>query len=39
MEVVQAAQRKGVGFGSIQVVDSTHTIADDKEAEEDRRRT
>jgi IS5 family transposase len=38
IEVVQAAQREGVAFGSIQVVDSTHTVADVNVAKEDRRR-
>jgi len=37
-EVVQAAQRQGVTFGSIQVVDSTHTIANVNVAKDDRRR-
>ena len=37
MEVVQAARQQGVVFGSIQVVDSTHTIADVNVAKEDRR--
>jgi IS5 family transposase len=36
-EVVQAARRQGVTFGSIQVVDSTHTIADVNTAKDDRR--
>jgi IS5 family transposase len=38
MEVVRAARRKGVVFGSIQVVDSTHTVADVNVAKDDRRR-
>jgi IS5 family transposase len=37
-EVVQAARREGVAFGSIQVVDSTHTIADVNIAKDDRRK-
>jgi IS5 family transposase len=37
-EVVQAAQRQGVAFGSIQVVDSTHTIANVNVVKDDRRR-
>jgi len=37
-EVVQTAQRQGVAFGSIQVVDSTHTIAKVNVAKDDRRR-
>jgi IS5 family transposase len=36
--VLQTAQRQGVVFGSIQVVDSTHTVADVNVAKEDRRR-
>jgi IS5 family transposase len=38
VEVVQAARRQGVVFGRIQVVDSTHTIADVNVAKEDRRK-
>jgi IS5 family transposase len=37
-EVVSMAHRQGVAFGSIQVVDSTHTIADVNVVEEKRRR-
>jgi IS5 family transposase len=37
-EVLQAARRQGVVFGRIQVVDSTHTIADVNVAKEDHRR-
>ena len=36
-EVVLAARRQGVAFGSIQVVDSTHTTADVNVAKDDRR--
>jgi len=36
-EVVLSAQRQGVAFGSIQVVDSTHTIANVNVAKDDRR--
>ena len=38
VEVLQTAQRRGVVFGSIQVVDSTHTVADVNVTKEDRRR-
>jgi IS5 family transposase len=38
VEVLQTAQRQGVVFGSIQVVDSTHTIADVNVAKDRRRR-
>jgi IS5 family transposase len=38
VEVVRTAQRQGVVFGSIQVVDSTYTVADVNVAKEDRRR-
>ncbi len=37
VEVVQAARRQGVVFGSIQVVDSTHTLADVNVSKDDRR--
>lgn len=36
-EVVRMAQRQGVVFGSIQVVDSTHTVADVNVAKDDKR--
>ena len=37
-EVVQAARRQGVAFGSIQVVGSTHVLADVNVAKDDRRK-
>ncbi|MFC2030324.1 transposase [Chloroflexota bacterium] len=37
MEAAQTARRQGVAFGSVQVVDTTHTVADVNVVRDDRR--